>query len=103
MAKEKLTEELSYNQKLLMSLSGEESVRDWGTDLGNERLRMSRVMLKKLIRTGDDDVLDIVAEYFGARLVREQAITDEKDRLEKLFPSRPPISREAVRERLRRK
>lgn len=103
MAKEKLTEELSVNQKLLMSLSGEQSVRDWGNELGNERLRQSRVMLKKLIRTGHDDVLDVVAEYLGTHLVRESSITEEVARLEKLYPMLGPASRERVRESLRRK
>lgn len=64
---------LTENQKKLQSLAGRLAVKDWGEHLGDERLRMSRVMVSKLIRTGNEDVLDIVAEYLGTRLTREDA------------------------------
>ncbi len=70
MAKDSKDKPLTPNQILLQSLSGQQATKDWGEHLGNERLRMSRVMVAKLIRTADEDVLDIVAEYLGTRLVR---------------------------------
>ena len=67
---------LTENQKILMTLSGEESCRDWRESLGDERLRLSRVLIKKLIRTNEKKTLDIVAEYFGVRLEWEDEDED---------------------------
>lgn len=66
--KPKPKDELSENQKLLMTASANESVQDWRNELGNERLRKTRVLLKKLIREGDEKSLELLAEYFGVRL-----------------------------------
>jgi DNA-directed RNA polymerase beta subunit len=62
---------LSENQKLLMSLSGQESCQDWRDNLTNERLRLSRVLIKKLIRANDRKTLEAVAEYYGVHLKEE--------------------------------
>lgn len=71
MPKDSKEKPLTANQIHLQALAGQQANHDWQVNLGNERLRMSRVMVAKLIRTGDEDVLDIVAEYLGTRLVRE--------------------------------
>lgn len=66
------SKELTKNQQTLMDASSKESVRDWKSSPANERLRLSRVMIKKLIHTGDSDTLGIVAEYYGIRLEKEE-------------------------------
>ena len=74
MAKER--EELTFNQKALLTVAGRTSTHDWEHNLGDERLRMSRVMVGKLIRLGGDDVLRIVAEYLGTQIVTDSEIEE---------------------------
>lgn len=65
---------LTLNQKILMELAGQESTSDWSKNLGDTRLLASRVMIKKLIRLGGEDILTIIAEYYGAQILKEKDV-----------------------------
>lgn len=77
--------ELTPNQKHLMSVAGRVSVVDWDTNLGDERLRMSRVMVAKLIRIGGEDVLKVVAEYLGTKIIPDEEVTKNLELWNKMF------------------